>query len=209
MFYRRFPVLFVLLSLLYAGDLYADVAVGEQIYQHCKACHGVKGLGGEEGKYPRIAGLPQAYIEKQLRDFKNRKRLNKPMIPVFKNWRFNQEAIASVASYATQLPMDAQNIPAYEPSAEILDQFASREEMVEVGEDLFENCVQCHGERATGKTDKKSPPLIDQYPAYLRKQIGDFAGGRRNHENSEKLFAALEPDEVEALLAFLDHLSRD
>ena len=115
--------------------------------------------------------------------------------------------MAAVASHITQLPLDELDIPAYEPAADILAQFESRDEMVQVGEDLFEDCIQCHGEQATGKEDKKSPPLIHQYPAYLRKQIGDFANGRRIHENSESLFAELEPDEVEALLAYLAELS--
>ena len=192
---------------LLLSDAIAEVSMGEQIYQHCKVCHGPRGLGGQEGKYPRIAGLPQTYVEKQLSDFKSRKRLNKPMIPVFKNWRFNQEAMAAIAAYINQLPLDELDIPAYEPQAEILAQFESREEMVEVGEGIFEDCIQCHGEQATGKADKKSPPLIDQYPAYLRKQLGDFAGGRRSHENSETLFGELAPDEVEALIAYLATLS--
>jgi cytochrome c553 len=195
--------------LLLCSDAFAEALMGKQIYQHCKVCHGPGGLGGKGGKYPRIAGLPQAYVEKQLSDFKNRKRLNKPMIPVFKNWRFNQQAMAAVAAYISQLPLDELNIPAYEPAVEILAQFESREEMVTVGEDLFEDCIQCHGEQAAGKADKKSPPLIDQYPAYLRKQLGDFAGGRRSHENSDSLFTELVPDEVEALLAYLSSLSVD
>jgi cytochrome c553 len=187
--------------------LAADVSVGKQIYQHCKVCHGLKGLGGKEGKYPRIAGLPQAYIEKQLSDFKGRKRLNKPMVPVFKNWRFNKDAMASVASYVTQLPLDELTIPDYESPPEILVQFDSPGEMKEVGEELFQDCIQCHGEQATGKADKESPPLVNQYPNYLRKQIGDFATGRRTHENSESLFATLDADEVEALLAHLASLT--
>jgi cytochrome c553 len=196
-----------ILFILSLSDVFAEVSVGEQVYQHCKACHGPKGLGSKDGKYPRIAGLPQYYVEKQLGDFKNRKRLNKPMIPVFNNWRFNQEVMAAVAAYITQLPLDELAIPDYEPAADILAQFDSREEMVQVGEDLFEDCIQCHAEQATGKEDKKSPPLIHQYPAYLRKQLGDFASGRRSHENSESLFGELAPDEVEALLAYLAVLS--
>lgn len=206
MSFKNHIVLWSAAVLLFSHNLYADVSVGKQIYQHCKVCHGLQGLGGKGGKYPRIAGLPQPYIEKQLSDFKSRKRRNKPMVPVFKNWRFNQDAIASVASYVSQLPLDELAIPAYEPTPEILAQFDSREEMQEVGEDIFQDCIQCHGERAAGKADKESPPLINQYPNYLRKQIGDFATARRTHENSESLFAELEADEVEALLAFISQL---
>ena len=198
----RFTCLSVVLF-VFTTEIVADVSVGKQIYQHCKVCHGLQGLGGKDGKYPRIAGLPQAYIEKQLSDFKDRKRLNKPMVPVFKNWRFNQDAMASVASYVTQLPLDELAIPDYESPPEILAQFDSPEEMKEVGEELFQDCIQCHGEKAAGKADKESPPLVNQYPNYLRKQIGDFATGRRTHENSESLFAELEADEVEALLVYI------
>jgi cytochrome c553 len=197
----------MVLSLMSIQDLYADVSVGKQIYQHCKNCHGPEGLGGEGGKYPRIAGLPQPYLEKQLSDFKHRKRLNKPMVPVFKNWRFNQDAIASVAKYVNRLSLNELNIPAYQSAPEILAQFDSPDHMVEVGEDLFQDCVQCHGEDAKGREDKKSPPLVQQYPNYLRKQIGDFAAGRRTHENSESLFTELEADEVEALLAYITSLA--
>ncbi len=194
-------------AFLFTNELAADDSVGEQIYQHCKVCHGLNGLGGKEGKYPRIAGLPQAYIEKQLSDFKNRKRLNKPMVPVFKNWRFNQDAMASVASYVTQLPLDELTIPVYEPSPESLAQFDSPQVMQEVGEELFQDCIQCHGEQAAGKADKESPPLVKQYPNYLLKQIGDFASGHRVHENSEALFSELEVDEIEALLLYISTLS--
>ena len=197
------------LVLAFAQILHADDSMGSQIYRHCKTCHGVQGLGGDEGKYPRIAGLPQPYLEKQLADFKNRKRLNKPMVPVFKNWRFDQDAIASVAAYVTRLPLDEQAIPAYQPAPEVLEQFDNKDQMLGVGEDIFQDCIQCHGDEATGKADKNTPPLVNQYPNYLRKQIGDFAAGRREHENSESMFGELEADEVEALLAYLSSLTSD
>lgn len=202
-------ILFMAILLLLASDLLAEESVGKQIYTHCKVCHGFQGQGGKDGKYPRIAGLPQTYIEEQLTNFKSRKRINKPMVPIFKNWRFNQDAIQTVAAYVAALPLNVSSIPAYEPSAEILAQFDSHQEFLEVGEDLFQDCVQCHDEGGQGKQDKGSPPLVPQYSAYLRKQIGDFAVGRRIHENAESLFSKLEADEVEALLGYIATLSQE
>ena len=199
-------LLALLLTLLPTAGLLADEDMGKQLYSHCKTCHGAQGLGGEGGKYPRIAGLPQAYIERQLSNFKDRKRLNKPRIPLFKNWRFKQYAIAAVAGYVSALPWRGQGVSAYEPTPELLAQFDSRAQFLEVGEDIFQDCIQCHGEDGQGKPDKESPPLVNQYPAYIRKQIGDFARGQRNHENSESLFAELEADEVEALVAYISKL---
>ena len=187
-------------------ELSADDSAGAQIYQHCINCHGPDGMGGREGEYPRIAGLPKDYIERQLSNFKNRKRLNKPMIPIFKNWRFDEAAMSEVADHITAMAVDKARIPDYVPAIDILAQFDSAEQFTEVGEELFQDCVQCHGEDARGRADKESPPLVQQYPNYLRKQIGDFTSGRRSHEHAEKMFGELETDEVEALIGYITGL---
>jgi cytochrome c553 len=197
----------VLLPLLFfAASALADTSLGENVYQHCSSCHGPDGAGGKGGEYPRIAGLPQAYIERQLENFKLRKRINKPMLPIFKNWRFNQEVMAAVAGYVNALPQP--RIPPFEPSAERLADFDSREEFDALGRELFEGtCAQCHGEDGRGRADKDSPPLVNQYPTYLKKQIGDFVGGRRQHEHAEKMFGELYEEEVDSLLVHLGRLA--
>lgn len=202
-----FHGIFLVLMCILSAPLSADMALGEQVFKHCKQCHGPKGQGGSDGKYPRIAGLPLPYLEKQLNDFKQRKRSNKPMVPVFKNWRFNKDVIASVAAYVNQFSIDALEIPVYRPTPELLEQFDSKEQLLEVGEEIYQDCVQCHGEDAQGRLDKHTPPLIKQYLNYLRKQIGDFAAGNREHEHSETMFGELEADEIEALLAFISKLA--
>jgi cytochrome c553 len=199
----------LLLQLLVLPPLFADDSLGAQIYQQCKNCHGVDAMGGKEGEYPRIAGLPKYYLETQINNFKQGKRVNKPMLPVFKNWRFDADAIAAVADYINGMPLDRSRVPTYEPTAETLSLFESTEQFAEVGEEIFQDCIQCHGEDAMGKPDKESPPLVDQYPVYLRKQIGDFATGRRTHENAESFFGELAADEVEALLGYIDSLGGD
>ncbi len=148
---------------------------GEAIYKHCESCHGPQGHGGKDGKHPRIAGLPQDYIERQLQAFKSRKRINKPMLPVFKNWRFNQDAIAAVSAHINSMDVASLELPVYQPSAETLAEFDNREEFNRLGEEIFQdNCAQCHGKDGRGLAEKKTPPLVKQYPAYLYKQIGDF-----------------------------------
>jgi cytochrome c553 len=163
-------------------------------------------MGGRDGEYPRIAGLPKAYIERQLSSFKSRKRLNKPMIPIFENWLFDQAAISELVDHVSAMAVDRTSIPDYAPADEILAQFDSLEQFNEVGEELFQDCVQCHGEDARGKADKESPPLVQQYPNYLRKQIGDFAAGSRSHEHAESMFGELAADEVEALIGYISGL---
>ena len=191
-----------LVQAVHAGD-----SPGENTYQHCNSCHGAAGQGGERGKYPRIAALPQAYIERQLQNFKWRKRVNKPMVPVFKSGHFNEDAMEEVAAYLTQLPEPA--LKPYQPSVGILADFDSRQEFDDLGKEYFEeNCDQCHGEDGRGRADKEAPPLVNQYPAYIRKQIGDFAAGRREHEHAAKMFGEMYEEELESLLVHLGRLSK-
>ena len=193
--------------LSYTDASWADRERGAALYQHCKSCHGPRGQGGENGKYPRIAGLPQPYLERQLGNFKTRKRVNKPMIPIFKDWRFDADAIGTIAAYVAAMPGEGLDIPRFEPSADALAQFDTPEEFAALGEEIFrDNCAQCHGEDGRGRADKESPPLVQQYPAYIAKQIGDFSAGQREHEHATKMFGEMYPEEREAVLAYLQQL---
>jgi len=187
----------------------AETAVtGAAVYDYCESCHGKGGTGGEGGKYPRIAGLPQAYIDKQLHDFKARRRINKPMIPIFKHHRFDAEIIDLVSAHIAGMPPPGLSLWPYEPSSDALAAFASRTAFAEAGERIYaDRCSRCHGAEGTGDAAQKAPPLIDQYPAYLRKQIGDFATGQREHRAAQYC-GAIGPAEAEAVIHRLVELGK-
>lgn len=191
-----------------AASSTADIT-GKQLYKYCKSCHGTGGEGGKEGTYPRLAGLPQEYLERQLHNFKGRKRLNKPMIPIFEDYRFNDELITRVAQYISRMSEPNLNLWPYSPSEKALAEFDSRSEFNDLGEEIFQrDCAQCHGEDARGRKDKHTPPLVNQYPSYLGKQIGDFVAGSREHEHSTKMFGELYPEEREAVFNYLVELGK-
>ena len=48
----------------------------------CITCHGTDGKGMAAAGFPRLAGLPEAYIAKQLADFKAGRRENAVMQPI-------------------------------------------------------------------------------------------------------------------------------
>ena len=95
------------------GTAAADqVALGEKIYRagntatqvsSCMGCHGPSGLGnpgGKEANFPRIAGQHAAYVEKQLKAFRDGTRANdaqKMMQGVVA--RMTDDEIAAVAQY--------------------------------------------------------------------------------------------------------------
>ncbi|MBK1618816.1 hypothetical protein CKO42_10300 [Lamprobacter modestohalophilus] len=180
---------------------------GDAIYRYCQSCHGEQGAGGEAGKYPRIAGLPADYIDKQLHDFKAQRRVNKPMIPIFKHHRFDETVIDLVAEYiATMRPPELALWP-YQPSEAALADYGSKQALASAGAERYQaDCASCHGDDGDGSLGN-GPPLIDQYPAYLSKQISDFAAGRREHAAAEQCGA---PDaaESEALIFHLVELGK-
>ena len=48
-----------------------DAAAGKAKFAVCAGCHGPTGAGNEPLKYPKLAGLEEAYVAQQLRDFKS------------------------------------------------------------------------------------------------------------------------------------------
>jgi cytochrome c553 len=188
-------------AVLAAWCTLAEEVTGDAVYKYCTSCHGERGAGGEGGKYPRIAGLPGSYVDKQLHDFKAQRRVNKPMIPIFKHHRFDDEVIATVSEHIAEMPPPGLALWPYEPDPEALAAFESRAAYDASGSEIYaERCAGCHGARAEGIADEGAPPLSDQYPTYLLKQITDFVAGRRSHAASEKC-ASVSPSEADAVIA--------
>lgn len=188
------------------GDSTTAVS-GDAIYRYCESCHGKRGAGGEGGKYPRIAGLPADYIDKQLHDFKSQRRVNKPMIPIFTHHRFDDTVINAVSTHIAEMSPPGLALWPYRPSPTAVDAYGSKQALAEAGAEQYRDaCAGCHGDDGAGAA--QGPPLIDQYPTYLRKQISDFAAGRREHAAAERC-GAPNPAESEALIFHLVELGKD
>jgi cytochrome c553 len=181
-------------------------ASGAAIYKYCKNCHGERGAGGESGKYPRVAGLPAAYVDKQLHDFKAQRRVNKPMIPIFKHHRFDEQVIDTVSEHiAAMSPPDLSLWP-YQPDASAVAYYGSKPALAAAGATLYQSeCARCHGSDGAGTPE--APPLTHQYPTYLSKQIRDFASGQRDLPSAAQCGS---PDDAqtEALLNQLVELGK-
>ena len=91
---------------------------GAKLFAQCAACHGSKGEGSAQLKAPAIAGQDAAYLERQLHNFRNRRRgadesdaLGTQM-QVAAVALANDAAIAKVASYVASLPKTMNAVPA-------------------------------------------------------------------------------------------------
>ena len=179
----------------------ADAAAGAAVFQkECAGCHGADGIGGKDGEYPRLAGLPAGYLVQQIKDFLDQKRVNKPMLPIFKAGRLSTDQIADFAAYLSALPV---------PEPAHVGVPLAIEGDLALGEELYlRDCALCHGQAGEGKPGTDNPPLRAQWPAYLQRQLADLRGERRGHEYREALFQETEPEELEAILAWILHLNR-
>jgi cytochrome c553 len=196
-----------------------DLEYGEEINETCAACHGEYGEGMPDSEYPRLAGLPEGYIAKQLRDFKTRARLNIPMLPYTSERELPEQDLVSVAAYLEQIklpsrlpPIDENNFDAFarlQQSKRVVN-IARLDGNLQAGERLYQkDCSSCHARDGYGKAAKQIPPLAGQHSAYLRRQFQKFRSGERLHDDDpddKALFEEIGDAQVHDILSYLSIL---
>jgi len=181
----------------------------------CIACHGRNGAKAIKD-YPNIAGQDAKYIENQIEDIMEGKRVasvdpadGKPRTSGMKGAlltpdgkpRMTKEEIKQVAKWLSGLE------PAVVKQAEPLDPAN-----VEAGEKLFKKykCKNCHGKE--GKKPLRSYPVIaGQKVAYLVNQLNDFRNKVRDNGKSKTMFAfvrKIKDDEVQQIAEYLSQVKR-
>ncbi len=93
-------------GLVVAGNAAAggDAAKGKEKAAVCSACHGADGNTPLAPEYPRLAGQPNDYLEKALRDYKSGKRKNPLMGPQAQN--LSKQDMKDLAAYFASLSGD-------------------------------------------------------------------------------------------------------
>lgn len=203
---------FFLPLVVHAEEAQIDLDLGEEINEVCAGCHGEFGEGGKDGEYPRLAGLPAVYIAQQLKLFKEEKRKNMPMRPYANERELPDEDIPSISAYLSQIELTSK-MPTFDDSLSAYEKLLIAKKVfniakaagdIELGEELYvDDCQLCHGKRGMGKEGSETPQLTGQYTQYMIKQIREFANGERWHEYAEELFAEMEEEEIQAIMAYL------
>ena len=97
------PKIFLFLFSLYispqAAEFEFDHRYAEEINDTCAGCHGEFGEGGKDGEYPRLAGMPAAFITKQLELFRERIRPNLAMVDFVDHRQMPDEDIFQISVY--------------------------------------------------------------------------------------------------------------
>lgn len=202
-----------------ATETAVDLEYGEEINEICAACHGEYGEGKPDGEYPRLAGLPRAYIAKQLRDFKSRERLNIPMLPYATERELPETDLLSVAAYLEQIDLPTRLPPVEEDSFDAFERLQESKRVVNIarldgdirnGERLYQReCGACHARDGYGKPGELIPPLTGQHSAYLQRQIGKYRRGERIHAarpEDGQVFRQISRHEMHDILSYLSIL---
>ena len=168
---RPIALTFWIGTLLLMCSSAAFAADGEKLFAPCVACHGNKGEGNATLNAPAIAGQDAGYVERQLRNFRNRRRGGKSdalgvQMQAAAAALADDAAVAQVASYVSNLPKTVSASPA--------------RGNLHNGNNLYQGtCGACHGGTAEGNPALKAPRLAGLDAPYIKRQFAQFRDGMR------------------------------
>ncbi len=192
-----------------------DLENGFDINETCAGCHGVNGEGGKEGEYPRLAGLPAAYLARQLHLYRDRERPNLAMIEYVDERQMPDPDIRDIAAYlaAIELPIRMPDLP---EDATSLEKLRAAEKVFNVprvegdpdaGQKIYKReCASCHGPEGWGDESEAVPMLAGQYTQYLWRSVDKYLKGTRIHDPSDpeyRLLAEFSETEIRDIFAYL------
>jgi len=198
-----------------------DKYTGDEINQVCAGCHGEFGMGGKEGKYPRLAGLPVKYLIKEIVSFRERKRPNISMVEHVEERQLPNNELIDIAIYlnkiklASRLSIIDENAPDFDAYARLQEakrtlQIGRAKGDIKAGEKLYKKeCKSCHGKKGEGDQKDAIPMLAGQYLEYLWTQLDLYLKGKRLHDEDdpeEEFLRSFSEEEMRDIFAYISTL---
>ena len=162
--------LFILGLVVAVPAIAGDATAGKALTTACAACHGADG-NSMAPTFPKLAGLGEKYVLKQLEDIKSGARV----VP---------EMTGQLASLSQT---DLENIAAYYSSKTMcLSGSKDDKELLELGAKIYRAgnkdvgvpaCIGCHSPTGAGNAPAGFPKLGGQHADYIAKQLRDFRAG--------------------------------
>jgi len=180
-------------SVMAAGN----IAAGKTKAVMCAACHGADGNSASD-MFPKLAGQGEAYLVKQLTEFKSGVRNNVIMMPMAAG--LSEQDMADVAAYFSSKKIT--------PGAVSEDLFAAGQKIFRAGnkESGVPACMACHGPTGAGVPAAKWPALSGQHSAYVEAQLNSFAGGTRSNDPNSMMrdiASRMKAEEMKAVAAYV------
>jgi cytochrome c553 len=165
----------------------------------CSACHGEDG-NSSIPMFPKIAGLQEAYIVKQLRDFQSGRRKSDVMAPVVA--QLKAEDIAPLAAYFSA--QKVKPVTGVDKRSTDVGKLIYMDGNEETG---VPACVGCHQPQGVGQTTY--PRIGGQHAQYLQQQLKSFAAGDRSNDVGRfmrVIAKRLSEEEIQSVAAYLSAL---
>jgi cytochrome c553 len=146
----------------------------------CDGCHGAQGEGNAANGTPRIAGQPQAYLQRQLDAYADGRRDNEVMTPIARQLA-PQDRSALSAYYSTVRTRSGK----FPPSA--FTNVRGRA-LATLGDRALnvQGCENCHGPGGTG-FGNVNPYLAGLDRRYLETALGEWKSGSRKTDPSQQM----------------------
>ncbi|MGH1374264.1 MAG: c-type cytochrome [Cellvibrionaceae bacterium] len=166
-----------------------DAAAGEGKVAVCAACHGADG-NSPAPNFPKLAGLGEKYLTKQLQDIKAGKRNIVEMTGLL-DGKSEQDLADLAAFYNDQtLQLSGAKEMKVKVNAGIdVDALKLGAKVYRAGntETGVPSCMGCHSPRGLGNEGAGFPRLGGQYAEYIAKQLRHFRAGERTNDGDSKI----------------------
>ncbi len=177
-----------------------DAASGKQLSAACGACHGSDG-NSPAASFPKIAGLGEKYLLKQLKDFKSGARANPIMAGQVA--ALNETQMGDVAAYYASQTRSVG--------------YAAKDK-VAVGEKIYRAgnkatgvpaCLACHAANGNGMSAAGFPALGGQHSDYIKAQLVAFQEDKRENDANKvmrDIAGRMSNKEISAVSAYIQGL---
>jgi cytochrome c553 len=166
----------------------------------CGGCHGMDG-NSMIPAYPKLAGQNEAYIVKQIKDFKAN------------STRQNAIMLGMAAGLSDE---DAADIGAYYQSQKLASAATFDESKLAVGREIYKGgnlqtgvpaCQACHGPNGAGTAGIGYPQLGGQYVDYTLAQLKAFKEGTRSNDDRMMMRSIVENMSEEDMVAVANYIA--
>lgn len=176
-----------------------DAARAEEIVQgKCFICHGVDGESSSP-VFPRLAGQNEAYVVRQLQDYRSGKRVSTTMQPMVAD--LSEADFVALGKYFSSRPTHGHQL--------------EDSELAQVGAFVYKRgnpwsgvaaCAGCHG--PSGYGTNALPRLAGQHAQYTEKQLKEFGSRLRTNDNAvmHSIASKLTELELKAVASYLSGL---
>ncbi|UTW44464.1 cytochrome c4 [bacterium SCSIO 12696] len=189
-----------------------NASAGKAKAATCGACHGETG-NSPTPAFPKIAGLGEKYILKQMNDIKSGARQVPEMAGQLD--AMSEQDMADIAAYFASNPMQISGAKEKDWPLEDINSA----EFLALGEQVFRAgnaetgvpaCTGCHSPSGQGNDPAGYPKIGGQFADYLAKQLKAFRSNARTNDGESRIMrdiaANMSDKEIEAVSNYISGL---